>query len=728
MLRYISVLVDLTHLTGASVPNAVAITHQLTDVSIRVPAVRRYAVKAMSDVLLAGRLLGVGGGSNAMSEVLHAAAFIVGEYSEYVEEHLEVIRVMVRREVSSLSGETQVVFVQAVMKVLASGLYQPFDVSGEDQDVSLDVKVKDLLGRREVEDEEEKEEEGDEVKEESERAAERAKAQAEKATPNDDADPEQEEEELDANGVKKRKVKARKRSYHDHCRFVGEMLECLYRHLPLLTRSPYVEVQERAVVLHEFVGWLAEQAQMQPFISVPVERRTRKPDAKDNPAATQAKDAPPAAAVTDLLADSSTVSSPRHLNGSLPPSSLLSSLAVQVNLLFSERLNPVNPKAQRKVPLPKGLDLDAVINQGWDVDSDRSEEEASQSEEEGEEGGKRRKKKDRKREKEKRKKDKKERSVNLYGEEEEDYSKPLTEQEKAEAKRRLDARRAAQMADPFYVKDKAPSTTSSLLSSSSSAPDAGLQRLSRDDLPPIQVETERERRKKKHRRRGKGSDDDEGDEVDDIFAGVASQGKGKGKVFTVKKTDDMPSGAESSDDGDEERDDDLTSPLREDEVIPKVKPYGSEDQQGEEKKKKRRKEKDKRDDGDRRDRKQKKQDRDRDRDRDGERGRGKEKEKEKDKEKEKERTKATVSRGQESKEAVALDWFDPMASSSRSDSKAKDGEGEEEEEREERRKKKRDTEKQREKNNGRDRGKDKEKKDKSERESEREKKDKKRRA
>ena len=688
---YISVLVDLTHLTGASVSNALSITHQLTDVSIRVPAVRRYAVKAMSDVLLAGRLLSVGGGSNCMSEVLHAAAFIVGEYSEYVEEHLEVLRVMVRREVSSLSGDTQVVFVQAVMKVLASGLYQPFDVSGEDQDVSLDVKVKDLLGRREVEDEDEKEDDGDEVREETEREAQRARVAAEKAKAAEDVDPEQEEEELDANGVKKRKVKARKRSYLDYCTFVGEMLECLYRHLPVFTRSPFVEVQERATVFHELVGWLVEHAHLQPFISTRVERRTRRAEGKDNPTPAKAKDA--SSAVTDLLDDSSNASSPRQLNGSLPPSSLLSSLAVQVSVLFSERLNPVNPKAQRKVPLPKGLDLDAVINPNWDVDSDRSEEELSESEEEGEEGGRRRKKKDRRREKDRKKKDRKERAVNVYGEEEEDYAKPLTEQEKAEAKRRLDARRAAQMADPFYVKDKPASTTSSLLasSSSSSAADAGLQRLSKDDLPPLHMETERERKKKKkssRRRGGWPSDDDGGsDDDDDIFAGVGSaHGKGKAKVFTVKKTDDMPSGAENSEEG-EGGQDDLASPLRDDEVIPKMQPYGSERREGKDKKKK--KKKDRREDDDQRQERRKKKDRERHNDKD--RGKAKDGAKEKDREEEGERKKATTSRAVESEEAGSLDAFDPMAAPSRAEKEGKEDEKEEqegEEEREERRKKK----------------------------------------
>ena len=391
---YIAVLVELTHSANASVQNARTITQQLTDVSIRVPAVRRYAVKAMSDVLLGGRLLSSASGLSSMSEVLHAAAFIVGEYSEYVEEHVELLRCMTRKELSGLSGETQVVFVQNVVKVLASGLYQPYDVSGEDQDVSMDVKVKDLLGRREQrEDEEEKEEEdGDEVKEADEKERERRDRERGKPVDND-AEPEQEEEELDANGCKRRKVKARRRSYHDYCVFVGEMLECLLCHLPAFTRSLDVEVQERAVSYFHFTVWLAHTAQMQPFISIPIDRqgkaaepgsRDEQPDEQQSRRKKEANGQPPPSLLDDLPTASSPSSS-AQLNGSLPPAALLSSLAVQVNLLFSERLNPVNPKAQRKVPVPKGLNLEAAINPGWDAESDLSDEESEEERDSGSE-------------------------------------------------------------------------------------------------------------------------------------------------------------------------------------------------------------------------------------------------------------------------------------------------------------------------------------------------------
>ena len=536
-------LVDLTHVSGASLHNARAITHQLTDVSIRVPGVRRYAVKAMCDVLLAGRLLTASGANNCMSEVLHAAAFIVGEFSEYVEEHVEVIRCMMRTEVSGLSGETQNVFVQSVMKVLAAGLYQPYNQMGEDREASMEVKVKDLLGRRHVdEEEEEKEDDGDEVKEQLEQPTAAQPSQAE------DADPEQEEEELDENGVKKRKVKAKRRTYHAYLVFVGEMLECLYTHLPLFCRSSHVEVQERAVSYHELVGWVVHHAQMQPFISVNVESKTDKVAGDTNNATNGEK---PDKAQSDTasspalnLLDDHSASSPRPANNApLPPAPLLSSIAVQLCMLFSERLNPVNPKAQKKVPVPKGLDLNQPIHDGWEVDSEASESEDESEESDGNERSssnrsgrhdKDSRKRDKGREKDKKRSRKDRKGAGLLDDE---YSAPQTAEEKArdqqEAKRRLEARKQAQMNDPFYLVDRKTASTAA-----AQQEDSGLRQRGREELPESTAAKRDSEKERKKSRKQRGGDED------DIFAGVGDS-KPK-KVYKVHKVEDMPSDALSS--------------------------------------------------------------------------------------------------------------------------------------------------------------------------------------
>ena len=39
-----------------------------------------------------------------------------------------------------------------------------------------------------------------------------------------------------------------------------------------------------------------------------------------------------------------------------------------IQVLYAGELNPVGPKAQRKVPIPEGLDLDAWINEVMSID------------------------------------------------------------------------------------------------------------------------------------------------------------------------------------------------------------------------------------------------------------------------------------------------------------------------------------------------------------------------
>ncbi len=109
--------------------NALRISNQLMDVVIRVPAVRRHGIRSMTDLLITERLLVHNSASNAMSEVLYAAAFLVGEFAEYVEEHVELVTVMLKPQVATLSQNVQNVFVQSFVKVLASALMQPFDVA-----------------------------------------------------------------------------------------------------------------------------------------------------------------------------------------------------------------------------------------------------------------------------------------------------------------------------------------------------------------------------------------------------------------------------------------------------------------------------------------------------------------------------------------------------------------------------------------------------------------------
>ena len=579
---YISTLVDLTHISGASKENALRITVQLMDVTIRVPGVRRYSVKAMSDVILAGRLLAQAAAQNAMCEVLSAAGFIVGEFGEYVEEHGELVKMMLRADTLKLSADVQNVFVQAIIKILASALLQPFDVDEDRIDTA--EKSGKVFGRKEIVDEDN----DDDVDEET-RTARKAAAQAAAESAEDEVI--EEADDLDENGVKKRKVRAKRRSFAEWLTFIGGILDSMYTLLPAFTLSDHVEVQERSVAYKEFSGWLITTAELQSMISVPVQSKQSAAADKLKSSEDESKSAaqpPPQANGTVKSAQSDVLSldplgspsapnatatplSPAHTNGVDSKSPLsesarkekLKSVSLQFNVLFAERLNPVNPKAQKKVPLPRGLDLDVVINEGADVDSDKDEAEDEDGDDDyslsDDDDDSSKKKKDKKKKDKKRKKD---------DYEEEDYNKPLTPAEKEEAHRRQEQRKAAQAHDPFYIKDARAHNSSALLHNSMNIDEIPIKQIDLSELPPVKVDGDKER-KKKSKKGGKHDDDD-------IFTGKTP--KKTAKVFKVVNTEDMPEDAVEDDEEKVRRDDDdldmdLTTPLAADEFIPKVKSY-----------------------------------------------------------------------------------------------------------------------------------------------------------
>ena len=79
---YLSVLVDLAHIAKADV--GTQIRDQLVDVVGRVRAARPYAVKLMHTLLTDDTMLRNAEEEGSCSEVLWAAAWICGEYCQYV--------------------------------------------------------------------------------------------------------------------------------------------------------------------------------------------------------------------------------------------------------------------------------------------------------------------------------------------------------------------------------------------------------------------------------------------------------------------------------------------------------------------------------------------------------------------------------------------------------------------------------------------------------------------
>ncbi|XP_004632752.1 AP-3 complex subunit delta-1 [Octodon degus] len=212
---YISILVELTRLEGTRHGHLIAA--QMLDVAIRVKAIRKFAVSQMSALLDSAHLVASSTQRNGICEVLYAAAWICGEFSEHLQEPPQTLEAMLRPKVTTLPGHIQAVYVQNVVKLYAS-----------------------ILQRRE-------------------QASEAEAAQ--------------------------------------------EVTQLMVERLPQFVQSADLEVQERASCILQLV------------------KHVQKLQAKGVP------------------------------------------VAEEVSALFAGELNPVAPKAQKKVPVPEGLDLDAWINE-----------------------------------------------------------------------------------------------------------------------------------------------------------------------------------------------------------------------------------------------------------------------------------------------------------------------------------------------------------------------------
>uniref|UniRef100_A0A8C9PIP8 AP-3 complex subunit delta-1 n=1 Tax=Spermophilus dauricus TaxID=99837 RepID=A0A8C9PIP8_SPEDA len=189
----------------------------MLDVAIRVKAIRRFAVSQMSALLDSAHLVASGTQRNGICEVLYAAAWICGEFSEHLQEPHQTLEAMLRPKVTTLPGHIQAVYVQNVVKLYASILLQ------------------------------------------KEQAGETEAAQ--------------------------------------------EVTQVMVERLPQFVQSADLEVQERASCILQLV------------------KHVQKLQAKGVP------------------------------------------VAAELSALFAGELNPVAPKAQKKVPVPEGLDLDAWINE-----------------------------------------------------------------------------------------------------------------------------------------------------------------------------------------------------------------------------------------------------------------------------------------------------------------------------------------------------------------------------
>ncbi|XP_018418675.1 PREDICTED: AP-3 complex subunit delta-1 isoform X3 [Nanorana parkeri] len=127
---YISILVELTRLEGTRHGHLIAA--QMLDVAIRVKAIRNFAVSQMATLLDNAHLLASNTQRNGICEVLYAAAWICGEFSEHLTEPHQTLEAMLRPKVTTLPGHIQAVYVQNVVKLYA-GILQCKEQDGDHQ-------------------------------------------------------------------------------------------------------------------------------------------------------------------------------------------------------------------------------------------------------------------------------------------------------------------------------------------------------------------------------------------------------------------------------------------------------------------------------------------------------------------------------------------------------------------------------------------------------------------
>ncbi|XP_037028736.1 AP-3 complex subunit delta isoform X2 [Bradysia coprophila] len=245
---YLTVLVELIQLEAGSKHGSV-IAKQLLDVSIRVQAVRPFAVSEMTALL---ESFPETTQSGSMFEVLYAAAWIVGEFSSDSNEPERSLNVLLKHR--SLPGHIQGVYVQNILKLFTR-------------------IVTDYL------------------------------------------------EHKDVHGILR-------------------LCNLLLKKLPSFVSSSHIEVQERASSAFVLIEMLRDQLNL----------------VSDS----QSTDV--------ILSQLPTIDSSEIAIGAIE-------IVQEMALLFAGDLNPVAPKAQKKVQIPEGLSLDEWINTPPAESSESSEDE-----------------------------------------------------------------------------------------------------------------------------------------------------------------------------------------------------------------------------------------------------------------------------------------------------------------------------------------------------------------
>lgn len=132
---YIDVLIQLTRVEGTRLGKQLA--SQMMDVTIRVKAIRPYAVQCLSLLLDNSELMSGQMEKNRVCEVLYAAAWISGEFSEHLPDIHSTLEAMLQAKVTSLPGHIQAVYVQNIAKLYAKILASEAEEEEDDEKTSV---------------------------------------------------------------------------------------------------------------------------------------------------------------------------------------------------------------------------------------------------------------------------------------------------------------------------------------------------------------------------------------------------------------------------------------------------------------------------------------------------------------------------------------------------------------------------------------------------------------
>lgn len=131
---YLTVLVELIQLEAGSKHGSV-IAEQLLDVTIRVESVRKFSVNEMINLI---NSFPSSSQTSTMYEVLYAAAWIVGEFADQLDNPEDALKFFLQER--SIPGHIQAVFVQNSIKVLTNIIERACE-SGDSKTIENATKI-----------------------------------------------------------------------------------------------------------------------------------------------------------------------------------------------------------------------------------------------------------------------------------------------------------------------------------------------------------------------------------------------------------------------------------------------------------------------------------------------------------------------------------------------------------------------------------------------------------